>query len=218
MSGSFRWFWEKPRETEVIIAEVTKQLKALYEPQIEGLKRRLEEAQMQIQSADRLVPTLQVEQNDPLTSLLQTAPEYFDETRQNSGPIQINAALLAVTKNYPRVVSEWLANNRKTVTLEEIIEVTGHTKRRLNKAPLRRSSRNPELVLLTSVIEWLKTAPLPGSQNGSLSGELPAISGVLSRTQNDAFERPGEAIPPAAYEEMLSSWTPASISIPSSRS
>lgn len=212
VSGSFRWFWEKPRETEAVIAEVTSQLKALYEPQIESLKRRLEDVQAQMYSADRLASAIQVEHNDPLTPVPQTIPEYADETQQNSGPLQLNAALLAITRDYPRVASEWLANNRKTATLEEIMEVTGHSKRRLNKAPLRRTSRNPELVLLTSVFEWLKTAPLPGSLNGSLSGELPAISSILSRNQNGTFERSGEAS--AAYAEMQPSWISTPVSMP----
>lgn len=62
---------------------------------------------------------------------------------------------------YPEIESKWLAMGRKTATMKEIQEITGHSRRRLNKAPFARSSRNKELILVSSVLEWLKTAPKP---------------------------------------------------------
>jgi len=46
---SFRWFWEKPIDIDAVIAGVSSQLKAAYEPQIEELKRRLEEVRAEAQ-------------------------------------------------------------------------------------------------------------------------------------------------------------------------
>jgi hypothetical protein len=69
--------------------------------------------------------------------------------------------LTAVLENYPKVADEWLAKGRKSASMDEIIAVTGHSKRRLNKANLQRSSRNKDLILISAVIDWLKTVPLP---------------------------------------------------------
>lgn len=231
--NGFRWFWEKPVETEVIIAGVTAQLQAVYEPQIESLKKRLEE--LQNQQLEMTAPGItahlraqhhregQANTSDlswvyrdqgetPLPPTLSVAPsgsvreEYGDETRQNSGSIPVTPALFAITKNYPRVVSEWLANNRKTATLEEIVEVTGQSKRRLNKAPLRRYSRNPELILLSSVIEWLKTAPVPThheGQNGHISDDALKEGGEVYEGQNGQLEQIGESVSFKDYPEMV---------------
>jgi hypothetical protein len=233
MPRGFRWFWEKPVETEVIIAGVTAQLQAIYEPQIESLKRRLEEMQaQQLQmSTPGITAHLRAQQpresqantsdlswvfvdqkETPIPPTLgtstsgQSREEYADETRQNSGVISVTPSLLAITKNYPRVASEWFANNRRTATLEEIIEVTGHSKRRLSKAPLRRSSRNPELVLISSVVEWLKTAPVPAhneSQNGHTPDEAPKGNGEIYEGQNGQLEQQKEAVSLKDYSEMV---------------
>ena len=229
MPNGFRWFWEKPLAVDTVIAGVTAQLKAMYEPQIEDLKRRLEEVQTPPTNPTGLTARLAAQngrktltnatdiswvftnQNEP-TIAANTNPsahgkpqdEYNDETQQPSSPIQMTAALFWITKNYPRVASEWLANNRKTATLEEITTVTGHTKRRLNKAPLRRSSRNPEMVLISSVIEWLKNAPLPGntsSQNGSISDG--GLNDSLNQERNGHFDQPKQTVNLDEYPEIL---------------
>jgi hypothetical protein len=70
---------------------------------------------------------------------------------------------MEVIKRYPKVGSIWIEKGVKSVSIEEIVEVTGHSKRLVSSAPLQRTSRNKDLILVTSVIEWLKTAPLPES-------------------------------------------------------
>ena len=107
-----------------------------------------------------------------------------------------------ISKNYPRVASEWLANNRKTATLDEIAEITGHAKRRLSKAPFRRASRNPELILISSVIEWLKTAPMP-SNNESQIEDLPRISSELHQEQDSRLDQSKETVNLDQYPELL---------------
>ena len=222
----FRWFWEKPIEVDMVIAGVTAQLKAIYEPQIESLQRRLDEVQtptspigLTARLAAQQVKKTQTGANDiswaftdqnemagHTSSPVYGKPqdEYSDETQQSSFPAQMTASLLGITKNYPRVASEWLANNRKTAMLEEIMEVTGHTKRRLNKAPLRRSSRNPELVLISSVIEWLKNAPLP-SHTSSQSEPISevGINDSLMREHNGHLEQARETVNLDEYPEIL---------------
>lgn len=71
-------------------------------------------------------------------------------------------------EDYPRVVSEWIDKDVKTATIDQIVEVTGHQKRKLIRAPFQRSNRNKDLILISSVIDWLKITPPPetGHQNG----------------------------------------------------
>jgi hypothetical protein len=78
-----------------------------------------------------------------------------------------------VLETYPKVSTVWLANNRKSATLEEVIEVTGHSKRRLGRAPLQRTSRNKELIRINSVLTWLKSAPEPSRKEDHAEGILP---------------------------------------------
>ncbi len=152
---SFRWFWEKPIDIDAVVAGVAAQMKTMYEPQIEELKQRLEEVQNQSQYP--VFAERNTEQNEPNTSVF----EVGKTDGQSTGIIAFNAELVEVVKRYPKVASEWLAKNQKSTTLEEVIRITGHSKRRLNRAPLQRSPRNKDLIRINSVIEWLKTAPLP---------------------------------------------------------
>ena len=220
MPNGFRWFWEKPVEVDAVISGVTSELKAIYEPQIADLNRRLED--IQTNSAQnpatgitaRLIaqkakepPTSSNDVSWPFigqketpipasfipSARTQSHDEYSDEVHQTSAPISMTTSVFWISKNYPRVASEWLANNRKTATLDEIAEITGHAKR---------SSRNPELVLISSVIEWLKTAPMP-SNNESQIEDLPRISSELHQEQDSRLDQSKETVNLDQYPELL---------------
>jgi len=89
--------------------------------------------------------------------------------RQNGGTSPSNTDLSLVVKRYPKVQSEWLSQERKSVTIDEIVEVTKHSKRKLlaqvGKA-FKTTPRNPEKILVSSVMEWLKTTPVPEQTAG----------------------------------------------------
>lgn len=67
---------------------------------------------------------------------------------------------------------KWLYSGSKTVTIDDINHNTGHSKQKIAKAKLRRSSRNPDLILMEGVIEWLKVTPPPA---GKTETEPPAL-------------------------------------------
>jgi hypothetical protein len=101
---------------------------------------------------------------DEIPVVEQPLPEVNNDVQtdvQTTSQTVLNDEVLAVLEAYPMVASEWLAKNRKSVTLDEIITVTGQSKRRLNRVSFARSSRNKELILVSSIIDWLKTAPKP---------------------------------------------------------
>jgi hypothetical protein len=95
MPQSFRWFWEKAIDIDAVIAGVSMQLKAAYEPQIEALKQQLEEVKNQqpiLQSEeqietfldDNLEPSIaeEIVQSEPAQPVQNTAVP----TMQNSAP------------------------------------------------------------------------------------------------------------------------------------
>src|SRR5579884_373239 len=59
----------------------------------------------------------------------------------------------------------WLRSGIKTATADEINQFTGHSKRKIGNAitsgNLQVSPRNKELILISSLIEWLKNNPAP---------------------------------------------------------
>jgi predicted GIY-YIG superfamily endonuclease len=77
-----------------------------------------------------------------------------------------------ILTSYPEIRSEWLKKNKRTVSLDEVKQVTGQDMRKLKKAPLRRAARNDNLVLISSVIAWLKTIPLP-TEDEPITNESP---------------------------------------------
>jgi hypothetical protein len=64
-------------------------------------------------------------------------------------------------ESYPKVIDELISTGAKTVLYDDIARLTGHSKQRIAKAKLQRHSRNKNLVMVSSLTEWLKTAPLP---------------------------------------------------------
>ncbi len=76
----------------------------------------------------------------------------------------------ALLEHYPKL-QLWLSRGQRTATIEEIVNVTQQSKRkvanRVHDGTLKRSPRNAQLILISSVIEWLKTTPLP-QQNADM--------------------------------------------------
>lgn len=62
------------------------------------------------------------------------------------------------------IVTEWVEQGKKSATVDEILNLTGHHKRTITNAiragKLVTASRNKELVLVSSLIEWLRTTPM----------------------------------------------------------
>lgn len=71
-------------------------------------------------------------------------------------------------EDYPNVIKEWIDKDVKTATIDQIAEVTGHPKRKLIKVPFQRHNRNKDLIIVSSVVDWLKVTPSPETshQNG----------------------------------------------------
>jgi len=97
-----------------------------------------------------------------LTNELETVNVRLIESTNQTRRLVQRAESLERTgiEDYPNVISEWIEKGVKT----EVAAITGHSKRRLCKAPFQRHNRNKDLIIVSSVIDWLKTAPLPDTK------------------------------------------------------
>jgi hypothetical protein len=76
-------------------------------------------------------------------------------------------------ENYPKVLTKLVNSGIKTVSVDDLSELTGISKRRINAAKmLQRTSRNKDLIFVSSVIEWLKTLPPTTNKSGPITDPL----------------------------------------------
>jgi hypothetical protein len=108
-----------------------------------------------------------------LTLLLKTQSEQVNRLAEKATSLELRGL-----EYYPNVTTEWLNQGIKTVTVDEIVRITGHSRRRINAAKLETDRRNSKLIRVSSIIEWLKIAPLPetpvpsnGHSNGHKEGD-----------------------------------------------
>jgi hypothetical protein len=91
---------------------------------------------------------------------------------------EINKSDDASLEAYGDEVIEWLRSGTKTVLAEDITRFTGHSSRKIKNANLGRSPRNPDLILVSSLVQWLKNTPPPVVKSTSKdTDKLPATNG-----------------------------------------
>lgn len=76
---------------------------------------------------------------------------------------EVNKSAQSALDAYSVDCKNWLMSGVKTAFVETVSEFTGHSKRKINNAiaagNLQVSPRNKELILVSSLIEWLKNNP-----------------------------------------------------------
>lgn len=78
-----------------------------------------------------------------------------------------------VMKSYPKVAQEWLAKGVKSVSVEDIIEATGHSRQKVvyhAKNTFARTPKNPEKYTVASILKWLRTTPAPAVKTEKAKG------------------------------------------------
>ncbi len=85
---------------------------------------------------------------------------------------ELNKSDEAALQAYSPECIAWLKSGIKTATVEEVSRFSGHSKRKIENAiargNLQTAPRNRELILLNSLVSWLKNNP-PATGNGSQS-------------------------------------------------
>jgi len=64
-------------------------------------------------------------------------------------------------ENHSIELINWLNNDKKTCTIDELVYRSGYSKRKVLSANLKTDSRNKSLIRKSSVIEWLRQTPPP---------------------------------------------------------
>ena len=127
-------------------------------------------------SAEEAKATFEQVQNEPSIES-KNAGKSDDGSELNEHDAAWHKDAFALLQQYPKMQS-WLTTGQRTAAIEEIVEVTQHSKRkivnRVHDGTLKRSPRNAQLILISSVIDWLKTLP-PPQQNDDLQREQPVV-------------------------------------------
>ncbi len=149
---SFRWFWEKPIDIDAVIAGVSAQLQATYEPRIEQLKQRLEEVEKPI--IPPALPTWIPTENPPVPDTLESTSKDVG----NNGNTTDTASGKTPQKAPSSTTVATIPGGRRSVTVKEAAQILGLSDsyvRDLRKnGTLKRSSSNPNLIVMSSVLAY----------------------------------------------------------------
>lgn len=117
----------------------------------------IETFEQEAETLNEQINLLTAELNQQKTILAQHKKQ--NEDLQKAALETANTALQA----YSPECIDWLNSGIKTATVEEINHYTGHSKRKLTYAmvngKLQTATRNKELIVVSSLIEWLKDNP-----------------------------------------------------------
>lgn len=95
----------------------------------------------------------------------------------------LNKSSESALQGYSEECKTWLKSGIKTVMLDDIARFTGHAKRKIANAitsgMLQCAPRNKELILVSSLIDWLKITPASGAKVEQDTGALVAITGEV---------------------------------------
>jgi hypothetical protein len=167
---------------------------------LEELRSRMEKmiAQLRQENATNL-SNLRQQKDDVIAKLLQEKDAIvtqFHQERNNANQkiAELNERLSAHQKReedlvktihkseesslqaYSSECREWLSSGVKTVSLDEISHYTGHSKRKIDNAitagNIQTAPRNKKLILVSSLVEWLKNTPSPTTKNERDTGPM----------------------------------------------
>lgn len=147
-------FLEKEKEMRLALAEKEKEMRLALAEKEQELFIVKEESFAELQAK-------QTELNGFLLELSQEKNEKLRLAEKASSLVSDKLSY------YPKVTAFLEKTKDKTITVDSIVELTGLSKRRINKAIAEKSlslqSRNKE-VLVSSLLRWLQDIPVPSSE------------------------------------------------------
>jgi hypothetical protein len=156
------------REKDGIIAE----LRSKAETMIAEMRKEKQSLQVTIESQNG-----EIEKQKGLLVESKTAQSELMKAVDKSE----DAALQAYSEECLR----WLKSGVKTASVEEIARYTGHSKRKIdsaiNRGSLQTAPRNKELILMSSLLPWLKSVQ-PSS--GKTTEEVPVLHLVVEEQES----------------------------------
>jgi hypothetical protein len=157
----------KPLDVVALVENITSKLDAVYAAKFEALTEQNQQLSMQLSV---LISEAQPLEDGPDTEELETS---------NKAPYSeaLVSDIEGLLSAYP-ILSRWLSTYQRSATIEDIIEVTGHSRKmvtnRINDHTIK-GTRKAGFYRVSSVVTWLKTAPLPKG-NSDTSGKLHAVN------------------------------------------
>lgn len=118
------------------------------------------------QEKDAMIADLEKE-NARLKDDLSQVKQLLTESKNTQTELlkAVNKSSEDALQAYSAECINWLKSGIKTVSSEEITRYTGHSKRKIDgaitKGYLQLAPRNKELILVSSLVEWLKNTPPP---------------------------------------------------------
>ncbi len=95
----------------------------------------------------------------------------------------VNKSSETALQAYSQECINWLRSGVKTVSVDDINHFTAHSKRKIGNAitagNLQTASRNKDLVMVSSLIEWLKKTPAPFGKDEQDTGSLQRVTGEM---------------------------------------
>lgn len=95
----------------------------------------------------------------------------------------LNKSSDSALQAYSEECMNWLKSGIKTANVDDIARFSGHTKRKIANAitggMLQTAPRNKDLILVSSLVEWLKVTPAPGTKTEQGTGAMEAITDSL---------------------------------------
>lgn len=81
---------------------------------------------------------------------------------------------------YSQDLQNWLTQGHKSISIEDIVRLTGHHKRTVSNAiankTLLTTSRNKELIMTDSFVSWLQSKPLPSANENNDGRQLRLVN------------------------------------------
>jgi len=93
----------------------------------------------------------------------------------------------SILKRFPKVAEAWLAKDLKTVSAEEVKEVTGLSRQRVASAIKHRLTKGPgksQKYTVASVLKWLETIP----DSAVNDGDAPAEASRANERENGSSD------------------------------
>jgi hypothetical protein len=175
---SFRWFFEKPIDIDAVVAGVSAQLKAVYEPEIAQLKQRVAKVEKPI-SAPTLPPVLP-------TWVPTGNPQVPNATHsgETNATNNANATDTGNGKTPPKTPTgstpSPIPAGRRSVPVKDAAQLLGlsdsYVRDLRNNGTLKRSSTNGSLILMSSILAYQKVRLTTGKSEGKNTDSLPAIT------------------------------------------
>ncbi len=174
LAKSFRWFWEKPVDIDAIIAGVSTQLKAVYEPEIAALKQRVEE--VKTPAIPPVLPSWIPTDNSPIPD----AAKGVNNTVNNHAILPDAAKGKTPRKSPSGATPSPVPGGRRSVTVKEASEILGLSDsyvRDLRKnGTLKRSSSDANRIVMSSILAYQETRQNAGKTPGKNTDTLPAVT------------------------------------------